>query len=363
MTHPSPLRPFYEQADAAFIPYGEGAEIVGTIGPVEREYAAIRKGVGMFDCPHRGLLKLTGEDRLDFLHRMATHDCRSLAPGDVRRMFLLNAKGRIMGDLLVIHQDNCTLIDLDIHDAAPIAAEMDKLLFSEDVKIENLSTSHHRVSFHGPRAAEFLDWAESQKSSGGWRFRFDETGSPGWHIWAPAASFGGIAGNDESLARRFGLRDIGWLAYNIARIEAGSPLFHVDFGPDSLPHETGLLKQTVSFTKGCYRGQEIVARMENLGHPAKVLVGFRVQPPNPPEVPVAGSPVYDSAGAEAKVVGGITSSTFSPMNSQQPVGFAIVKWDFRTAGKTLYTLAESRSVPIAIHELGFLSAPSTKETP
>jgi folate-binding protein YgfZ len=360
MAHPSPLRPFYERADAAFMPFGPEVQVVAQVAPIELEYAALRKGAAMLDCPHRGLLKLTGKDRLDFLHRMTTHECRSLAPGQVRRMFLLSAKGRIMADLLVIHDEAATWIDLEAHDAGAVTAELNKLLFTEDVAIHDLSDTWHRVSFHGPRAADFLDWARTQKPFTGLRYGWDETGSPGLHIWSPTGEFGGIAGDDESLRERFGLRDIGWLSYNIARLEAGCPLFHIDFGPDSLPHETGLIDQAVSFTKGCYRGQEIVARMQNLGHPAKVLVGFRGREP---QVPVAGAPIHESPESAPAVVGAVTSSTFSPMNSQAPIGLAMVKWGFHEPGRTLYTPAGSGLVPIQTHPPGDLHDTSTRISP
>jgi folate-binding protein YgfZ len=351
---PSPLQPFYQSVDAMMLPFGEGVQIVGQLDAIELEYAAIRKHAALFDSPHRGLLRLTGKDRLDFLHRMTTHDCRSLVPGSVRRMFLLNAKGRIMADMLAVHAADQTLLDLDVHSAAGIAEELDKLLFGEDVKIENLSQSHHRVSLHGPRAPEVSRWwREITDGVTSWDFREDETGEVGIHIWSTPEAVVRFANDAEALAERFGLRHIGWLAFNIARIEAGRPMFRIDFGPDSLPHETGLLKETVSFTKGCYRGQEIVARMENLGHPAKMLVGFRAE-----AEPVAGAAVYDKPGAESAIVGAVTSSTFSPMNSQTPVGFAMLKWGKHTPGSVVYSPAEGKMAPLTVVELPFYKRPS-----
>src|SRR5439155_17574914 len=123
-------------------------------------------------------------------------------------------------------------------------------------------------------------------------------------------------------ARTGRARRIGWHAYNIARIEAGWPIFNIDFGPDSLPHETGVLEDRVSFKKGCYLGQEVVARMQSLGHPKQRLVGLKAKEwttsGGEEGVPEEGTRVYAQArgqegGQPPEVVGAVTSSAASPM--------------------------------------------------
>lgn len=353
MSHPSPLESHWEQMEAAFIPYGESVRLVGELARVELEYAAIRKAAALLDAPHRGLVRLTGRDRLDFLHRMLSNDCRSLNPGDVQRNFLLNSKGRIMADMLVVEQQDATLIDLDVYTAATVAAELDKMLFGEDVQVMNLSDSHHGVIVNGPKAERVAHWwTEASRDNAA--IPHDETGEGGYHLWGPAASASKFADQAADLRDTFDLRPIGWLAFNIARIEAGRPMFNIDFGPDSLPHETGVLDEAVSFTKGCYRGQEIVARMQSLGHPAKLLVGFRVEGD---AVPVAGAPVLDGTASDAATVGAVTSSTFAPMLSQAPIGFAMVKWAKREIGTRLYVPAEGHNVPVTVAGLSFYTPP------
>ncbi|MBL8765625.1 MAG: hypothetical protein JNM07_15400, partial [Phycisphaerae bacterium] len=110
------------------------------------------------------------------------------------------------------------------------------------------------------------------------------------------------------------MRPAGWHAYNIARIEAGTPLFNIDFGPNSLPAETGVLDDRVSFTKGCYLGQEVVARMKSLGHPKQTLVGLRLYPTEAQQgsgrecQPGAGAVIARSAQGEADPIGAVTIS-------------------------------------------------------
>ena len=150
---------------------------------------------------------------------------------------------------------------------------------------------------------------------------------------------------------------MGWEAFNTARIEAGTPLFHIDFGPDSLPGETGLLTHCVSFTKGCYLGQEIVARMQNLGHPKRIVTGFKA---HTNALPVAGTQVLEHADdtthdpAHAKVVGGITSSTAAPLLGGTPVGLAVMKWGHHTPGTHARVAVEGELHDIEITSPGWL---------
>ena len=136
----------------------------------------------------------------------------------------------------------------------------------------------------------------------------------------------------EAAARPARLRPIGWHAYNIARIEAGTPVYLIDFGPDSLPAQSGVLHDRVNFKKGCYLGQEIVARMHSRGHSKSQLIAIRFEPEEssrdpetglPPQ-PVTGAAVL-LAAAEPMEIGTITSSTLAPMLSSSPIAFAHLK--------------------------------------
>ena len=355
------MHALFENEDAQFMPFGESCAVVAVHDVLETEYAPILKAVGVMDCPHRALIELTGADRLDFLHRLTSNDLNAMKPGDVKRTLLLSAKGRILSDLLVAHDHEKTLVDVDVVSAQTVLDELDAMLFGEDVQIVDRRESYHRISLHGPRAIEVLqkfcvsafDKIEPfsyQEFTLGMimadTIRRDTCGTSGYHLWTIAEHAMVLWRVLLEAGEHVGIKPTGWLAHNIARIEAGVPLFMVDYGTDTLPGETGLLDETVSFTKGCYRGQEVVARMRDIGHPAKVLVRFSAEGEG---LPIAGTAVSVEPGGV--VVGAVTSSTPSPMRGGKPIGIAMVKWDFREAGTKLSVPTDEGHVTIEIEDL------------
>ena len=408
-----------EAAGASFVSFGpSGAaeaaapvEIVETFNEYHAEYAAIRKSVGIFDQPQRGVVELTGKDRLEFLHRMITHDTRGLLPGQCRRAFLLSKQGRITADMIVMHEAQRTLIDLDVFQAAEITRELDKYLFSEEVKLRDVSASFHQIALHGPNGFKLIEHligiampplevmqhaTVTIDGASGVVYRRDVTGSMGLHLIVPCEAASGVfarmvdavgglvpnidkassefrvpsselkgeesvAGNSASSTRNSELgtrnfrlipgRGIGWVAFNTARIEAGTPLFHIDFGPDSLPGETGLLDDAVSFTKGCYLGQEIVARMKHLGHPKKIIVGLKC---DDDRLPIAGSQVYEADAPGGTIIGGITSSTLSPLLGGSAIALASMKWAKHHVGTIVSVPAEGAHVKATVCALPFV---------
>ena len=376
---------FLAEAGASFVPFGPAGddesapaaiELVETFDEYHAEYAAIRKSVGIFDQPQRGLVEVTGKDRAEFLHRMITHDTRTLEPGQARRAFLLSKQGRIIADMIVLQGSDKMLIDLDRFQASAIVQELDKYLFSEDVKLQDKSDAFHHIALHGPNGLKLIshlagaalpelepmrhvvvmiDGAQCTL------YRRDDAGSPGLHLIVPvqealkvftrmAQAVGGLVpevghANENMVQGAIKGRGIGWLAYNTARIEAGTPLYNIDFGPDSLPGETGQLEDAVSFTKGCYLGQEIVARMKHLGHPKRIIVKLRMEDDR---LPIAGSQVYEVDAPGGTVIGGISSSTLSPMIGSIAIALASMKWARRTAGTEVLVPAEGGYVKAVV---------------
>jgi len=354
-------------AEAEFQPYAD-LEIVTTFGQPEAEYAAVRKGAGLMDLPQRGVLELTGKDRLAFLNNLLTNQTwdkatkSGLAAGTGVYAYFLNLKGRIVADMNVLELGERTLLEMDVRMVETIRKAFDKYLFAEQVKMGSLVGRVHRLAIHGPEARSILDDAagatvpelgqlgSTQVAMFGVEgvvvFRDDECAVPGYHLIVPAERAAELwsrllhqFSNPLELGKRR-LRGIGWAAYNACRIEGGRPLFDIDFGNSAnseqsqLPAEAGRFDRAVSVTKGCYLGQEIVARMHARQQVAKQLVGLRV---NADALPVAGAHLYDE---KENQVGMVTSSTVSPVLSNACIALGYLKKPFFALGTKVRVAAE-----------------------
>lgn len=349
-----------------YLPWADGGEPVALVpasyGSVEVEYAALRRGCALLDGCARGVIRVRGKDRLDVLQRMLTQDLRGLEPGGVRRSFWLNRKGRVDADLSVVAFDDHWLLECDALDAPQAAANLSAFVFSEDVEI-SLQPDVGRLSLAGPTSFEALAAVGADTAAlgvGGARsctlqvaaipcraWRLDWFGVPTVHLACAADRVAELwkallAQVDLAHGRRR-VRPGGWYAQNIARIEAGEPWFHVDFGRDSLPHESGVLRERVSFTKGCYLGQEIVARMESLGKPKHVVAALRIVGD---ALPSSGEQVFSltEGGGLAEQVGVVTSSTLSPMLGAVSIALATVRTAHAVPGSVLAVNAEGMTV-------------------
>ena len=381
MNTTSPLHSVHEGAGAEFQPYGE-TPIVSTFGEPQAEYAAIRKSAAIIDFPQRGVLELTGKDRHAFLNNLLTnqtYDKQSktgLAPGAAAYAFFLNLKGRIVADMNVVELGERTLLEMDGRMVESVRQAFDKFLFVEQVKMTSRVGTMHEFFVTGPRAAESLNQALEAPlgdiqpmqattarllGNEALIFRDDVCGVPGYMLIcsteaAPSAWTHFTATTDapadapEQSDYRFrGLaRPGGWAVFNTTRIEAGRPLFGIDFDETILPAETGQLSRAVSFTKGCYLGQEIVARMHARGQAAKQLVGIRM---DENALPLAGTKIYDDKQNE---IGGITSSTVSPLLSGACLCLGYVKKPFTPDGTTLIIPAEGRMRRARVSGLPFV---------
>ena len=379
---PNPLHPVHAQAGAEFQAYAD-VEIVGTFGEPQAEYSAIRKGCGLLDLPQRGVLELTGRDRLPFLNNLLTNltwdkSAKSgLAAGQGVYAYYLNAKGRIVVDVNVLELGDRTLLEMDGRMVEPLRKMFDKYLLLEQVTMTSRVGALHEVALLGPGARAVLDEAAQPRvgelaalGSAKTRmfdaevvvFRDDLAGVPGYCLLFDAAAARAVwmtlvsrFGETAALGKR-ALRPVGWAAFNATRIEAGRPLFDIDFGnsadPDKsvLPAETGQFDRAVSVSKGCYLGQEIVARMHARQQVARQLVGLRLADDS---LPMAGAPLFDE---QQNQVGAVTSSTISPVLSNAAICLGYVKRPLFAAGTVLHVPAEGAMRPATVTALPFVPA-------
>lgn len=375
---PNPLHDLHQQAEAEFQPYAD-VQIVSTFGEPQAEYAAIHKACGMMDLPQRGLLELTGKDRLPFLNNLLTNQLwdkqnkSGLTAGQGAYAFYLNLKGRVVADMTVLELGDRLLLELDGRLASPVKAAFEKYLFGEQVKIVDQSQALHQIALYGPHALtilnDTLDAAlpamQPLACASARMFGVDvtvwcdnPTGSVGYQLIVPVASARTIWMNllarfasPREMGKRL-LRPVGWAAFNTTRIEAGRPLFGIDFDDSVLPAETGLFERAVSVTKGCYLGQEIVARMYARSAIARKIVGLRLEND---ALPIAGARCYD---ADSNEVGGITSSTISPILSNVAICLALMKKSHFAPGAVVQVPAEGSMRNATVVEVPFVK-PST----
>ena len=389
-----------EQLGAEMIGYGPADNAVALaegFGSFEAEYAAIRRHVGILHLPQTGLIKLTGDDVKPFLHNMLSQDINAMTGGQTKRAFMLDDKGHILADAYVHHGDASTWLELDRFDVASTIQMLDSRLFAEDVTIEDISGSRTAIALLGPASVQLLDKVATHSvesmtiqdivSMQGTTHVVNIDQAPvsvcrrdlgqtlGLTLFVPndqaetiyqalldAAGYESTAEPDADFAerRRDSLRGrpVGWSAYNTARIESGRALYHIDFGPDSLPAEAGeaAFEEAISLTKGCWLGQEAVARMHNLSHPKRLLVGLKFPTD---ALPVAGTQVFEhDEDKRAKAprdgqIGGITSSTLSPLLGRTGLAFAVMKWGRHKPGTKVAVPVEGQMVEAEVSGLYF----------
>jgi len=389
-----------EQLGAELIGYGpddNAVPLAESFGSFEAEYAAIRRHVAILHLPQTGVIKITGEDVKAFLQNMLSQDVDAMIGGQTKRTFLLDAEGHVLADAFVHFGDDATWLELDRFDIASTIKTLDSRLFTEDVTLENISESKTAIALLGPASAQLLAKVATHCMDSmttddiiqmpGTTHVVTINGQPvsvcrrdlgqtlGLRLLVPtdhaeamhqhlldASGYESDKDPDADFAerRRDSLRGrpVGWSAYNTARIESGQALYHIDFGPDSLPAEAGeaAFEEAVSLTKGCWLGQEAVARMHNLSHPKRVLVGLKL-----PEgaLAVAGSQVFEqdedkrARAPRGGQVGGITSSTLSPLLGRAGLAFAVMKWGRHKPGMKVAVPVEGEMVEAEVGGLYF----------
>lgn len=367
----SPLHQRFEASDALMIPYGEGDRAVAVVGAFEEvgiEYAAIRKGCVLFDMPHAGTVVATGSERLPFLNNMVTQKVIDLEAGRSVWSFWLNRKGRIDADLRITERGDRTLISVDHHLAGQTANTLTNFVFAEDAEMVDRSDEFHRMALHGVGALAVLSAAAGDESLATLEpgrnaecqiagvhvvaDRDDLTGDPGVVLCLPRD--GAAAVYDALLEVRENapsVKPAGWFAVNSARIEAGRPVFNLDFGHDSLPAETGVIADRVDFRKGCYLGQEVVARMDARKARKRAVCALRITPDESgaSALPAMGEPVFTPA-SEGEPIGAITSSTISPMLSGACVALATLRDKESAPGTELIVSAEGKRAKAVVQD-------------
>lgn len=272
-------------------------------------YSALRESAAWLDVSKRGKIRARGEDRLRFLHAMASQPVESLSPGQGTYAFFLNAQGHIQADAeLRVCQDH-VLIETEPEAAGTLLRHLERFIIMDDVTLEDATASLAAIALEGPRSdavaaevfGELPQGPHGHLESGGVLIaRGSLTGAPGLRLIT-------ATGRKESLVadlERAGAAAAKAEDFRVVRVENQVPRFGEDFSDATLPHETQRL-EAVSFTKGCYLGQEIVERVRSRGQVNRLLTGL--------EIDGSIAPAAQSAVLfEGREVGRISSPVYSP---------------------------------------------------
>lgn len=282
---------------------GPDEGVAGHYGDLFREQRALADGTGFVDLSHRGVLTVSGEDRLAWLHLLITQHVEQLPAHHATEALVLTAHGHIEHALYLVDDGTTTWIHVEPGTQGALLAYLESMKFFYKVEASDASEQY---------AVVYLPAGAITAVPEGWAVR--ET-SYGRDVFVPRAEL-------ESFAAGAG-RPIGSLSLEALRIEAHRPRLGLETDHRTIPHELGWLETAVHLQKGCYRGQETVARVHNLGKPPRRLVFLHLDG-SEVKLPPHGSPVrIASEGEESRQIGFVTSS--ARHWELGPIALALVK--------------------------------------
>ncbi|TMK57680.1 MAG: folate-binding protein YgfZ [Actinobacteria bacterium] len=269
---------------------------------LDAQYRQLREECGLVEWPGRGLLIVSGSEAAEYLQGQLTQDVEAVEPGAWVYAALLDRKGHMQADLRVLRPSEGSELWLDLEPAGFEAARRHLQMYKigREVEVSDASDEYVLLSLIGPRATEIARAVEAT------RLRTDG----GVDLIVPAADRDRV----HATLTGAGAVEVSPEAAEILRIEAGQPRFGAEMGTETMPAEAGIVEQTVSFTKGCYIGQETVARLHYKGKPNRHLRGLRLS------APAQGGEVLRLGEKEVGTVG---SAAVSPAFG--PIGLAILR--------------------------------------
>ncbi|WP_413248416.1 YgfZ/GcvT domain-containing protein [Sinomonas flava] len=335
MTSSSPLlaRPGAVEAG------GADAGVAALYGDPLREQRELAAGRAAVDLSHRGIVTVSGPDRLSWLTTLSSQQVASLAPGESSELLLLSVQGRIEYDARIVDDGERAWLLVEGAEAPGLAAWLTSMKFMLRVEVEDATDvwavlagtrRFGALDPFGPGGAP-LTWADPwpHVAPGGYSYAVvGEDRHPGldrpWfeHVVERARLQDAVAALEAD-----GVGLAGAMASEALRIAAWRPRWGLETDERTIPHELDLLRTAVHLAKGCYKGQETVARVHNLGHPPRRLTMLQLDGSGH-TLPAVGSPVFASAGgathdAGARQVGQVTSAALH--YEMGPIALAVLK--------------------------------------
>lgn len=338
-----------------------GWDVAVHYGDPVGEHRAVRQAVGVADLSHRGKVRVTGEDRVKWLQSVISNDILPLQPGQGRYSSLLTHKGKMLTYFRCYVQTDAIMLE-DVGDIGETTFQTLRkfLLYGTKAKMENCAETWGLLLVSGPKAADTLAQAFGVSARdlqplqfvsatiGGQSalvIRTEETGEQDYEILIPVD---GITPAWERLLEAggpVGIKAVGSQAREMLRLEAGLPKAGPDLNEEIVPPEANLEGKAFSLTKGCYPGQEVVARMDTYGSVRRRLCGLIIKAG---VVPPHGAKLFSGD----REVGWISSAAQSPQLNE-PIAFGFPLRDFSTPGTELAVEVEGKRLPATVHALPF----------
>ena len=284
---------------------------------IDGQYRVLREGAGLLDRSERTMLLVEGGDAAEYLQGQLTNDVEALAPGEGCYAALLDRKGRMQADLRVLRlADDAVWLDTEPTGGPALRRHLDRYRVGREVELHDLSDRRALLALIGPAAPVLAGGGPL-----GAEHSHREVELDGVSAIAVATDLGAdliCEAADRARLRdalvAAGAEEIGLEAAEIARVESGRPRFGAEMTEETIPEEAGINERAVSFTKGCYIGQETVARLHYKGKPNRRLRGLRLDRPAAPGEPIV---------LGERQLGTVGTAVVSP--ALGPIGLAIVR--------------------------------------
>ncbi|GIV17377.1 MAG: aminomethyltransferase [Armatimonadota bacterium] len=263
-----------------------GGKSPASYGDLSAEYASLRAGAVVLDMGTLGKLLVTGDDRIAYLQGQLSQDILPLQQaGNGAFSCLLKPTGQMLSDMVLFSTDDAIFVLTPPHTRRMVHERLTQFVIVEDVEITDVTEERTLLHVAGPLSPSILKLFGLEEALPLWHSRVctwggaslvlgrtDRCGEQGYDLLAPAGSTSVLW---QALLDA-GARPIGYEAFNVRRVEAGIPLFGIDMNENTIPLEAGLGERAISFTKGCYTGQEVIHRIFSRGHTNRSLVGLHL---------------------------------------------------------------------------------------
>ncbi|MCS6896938.1 MAG: aminomethyltransferase family protein, partial [Nitrospira sp.] len=308
-----------------------GWEVPAHYGDAKAEYQAVRQSAGLADLSYRGKVRITGDDRIKWLQSIVSNDILPLQPGQGCYSSLLNHKGKMLTYFRLYVQADSVMIE-DVGEIGEVTYQTLRkfLLYGTKAKMEHCTESWGLLLVSGPQAPTIVqsafdvDVADLKPvtfvtvrvgTQTALAMRTEETGEIDLEVMLPVDALPAAWNRLWEAGRPYGITPVGRQALDTLRIEAGLPKAGVDLTEEIVPPEANLENKAYSLNKGCYPGQEVMARLDTYGQVRRRMVGLVLQDQH---VPAKGAKLFSGD----REVGWVTSATVSPqLNRVIALGF------------------------------------------